>query len=64
MLPKIVFVIEFIYWPVILTRFMSGRIFCLMSCPIVHWLAPGHRAVLHQPLLDGSDEMSSCSDEF
>jgi len=34
-LPKILFVIDFIYWPVILTRFMSGRIFCLMSVDVL-----------------------------
>jgi len=30
-----IFVIEFIYWPVILTRFMSGRIFYLMSVDVL-----------------------------
>jgi len=34
-LPKIVFVNEFIYWHVILTRFMSGCIFCLMSVDVL-----------------------------
>ena len=29
-----------------------------MSCPIVHWLAPDHWSLLHQPPLDGSDGMS------
>jgi hypothetical protein len=55
------FVTGFVYWPVILTRFMSGRIFCLISVDVLSdssLVSPGSLVSSTSATLDGSDGMS------